>query len=193
MSEVKVLTGKPSIDRPWMKYYPDMMMKMIKIPGCTLEQYLRNCCPGMDVDAMHYYGENITWQTVFDEADKTAKALKALGFGEGDQIPVYLRLVPEFLYILLAAEKIGASVLCRDNTVEENVEAARKSGAKVIIAHDFMSKKEMNEFLNNSNVEKIVLISPLHYGSRDAMPAHVQACLNDYYPSVCASGPIQEQ
>ena len=30
MSEVKVLTGKPSIDRPWMKYYPDMMMKIIE-------------------------------------------------------------------------------------------------------------------------------------------------------------------
>ncbi len=189
MSEERNLTGKPSIDRPWMKFYPDIMMKMIKIPGCTLEQYLRNCCPGMDVDAMNYYGENITWKTVFEESDKAARALRALGFGEGDQIPVYLRLVPEFIYLLLAAEKIGASLLCRDNTVEENVEAARKSKAKAIIAHDFMSKSEMNEFLNHSSVKKIVLLSPLHYGSREAMPAHVQECLDNYYPSACASGP----
>lgn len=188
MSDKRVLSGKPSVDRPWMQYYPDMLMQMIKEPNCTINEYLRNCCPGMDVDAIHYYGENISWKTVFEQADKTARALKAIGFGEGDQIPVYLRLVPEFLYLLLGAEKIGASVLCRDNTVEENVEAARKAKAKVIIAHDFMSNKEMHEFLDNSEVEKIVLLSPVHSGSRDEMPAHVQACLNDCYPSKCAAG-----
>ena len=188
MNGRKKLTGKPSIDRPWMQYYPDMLMQMIQIPNCTIEQYLRNCCQGMDIDAIHYYGENISWKTVFEQADKTAKALKAIGFGEGDQIPVYLRLVPEFIYLLLGAEKIGASVLCRDNTLEENVEAARKAKAKAIIAHDFMSKKEMQEFLNNSDVEKIVLLSPLHHGNRNAMPAHIQSCLNSYYPSTRASG-----
>lgn len=187
--EERKKTGKPSIDRPWMQYYPDMMLKMIKIPGCTVEQYLRNCCRGMDLTAIHYYGEDITWKTVFEEADKTARALRALGFGEGDQIPVYLRMVPEFLFLLLGAEKIGASLLCRDNTVEENVEAARKSKAKAIIAHDFLSKSEMHEFLAHSSVEKIVTISPLHYGKREAMPVHIQECLDNYYPSACASGP----
>lgn len=189
MSGEKRMTGKPSIDRPWMKFYPDMLMKMISIPGCTVNEYLHRCCPGMEVAAMHYYGEDISWKTVFEEAEKTARALKAIGFGEGDQIPVSLRLVPEFLYLLLGAEKIGASLLCRDNTIEENVEAARKAKAKAIIAHDFLSQKEMNEYLSGSSVEKIVLLSPVHHGSRDAMPAHIQACLNDHYPSKCASGP----
>ncbi|OUP63367.1 AMP-binding protein [Drancourtella sp. An177] len=189
MSKEQVLTGKPSIDRPWMKYYPDMLMQMIKMPECTVEEYLKQCCPGMDVVAMHYYGEDITWKNIFEETDKCARALRALGFGEGDQIPVYLRLVPEFVPLLLAAERIGASILCRDNTVAENVEAARKAKAKAIIAHDFMSQKEMHAFLNDSSVEKIVLLSPLHHGDRDAMPAHIQACLNENYPSACASGP----
>lgn len=189
MNNKKVLTGKPSIDRPWMQYYPDALMQMIKIPNCTIEQYLRNCCPGMEIDAIHYYGENITWKTVFEQSEKTARALKAIGFGEGDQIPVYLRLVPEFLYLLLGAEKIGASLLCRDNTLSENVEAAKKAKAKAMIAHDFMSQNEMHEFLNNSDIEKIVLLSPVHHGNKKAMPAYIQACLNDYYPPICASGP----
>ena len=92
MSDKRVLSGKPSVDRPWMQYYPDMLMQMIKQPNCTVNQYLRGCCPGMDVDAIHYYGEDISWKTVFEQADKTARALKAMGFGEGDQIPVYLGL-----------------------------------------------------------------------------------------------------
>ena len=60
----------------------------------------------MDVAAIHYYGEDITWKTVFEESEKCAKSLKAMGFGEGDQIPVFFRLVPNFIYLLLAAEKL---------------------------------------------------------------------------------------
>ena len=34
------LTGKPSVDRPWMKYYPPAMLQMISIPECTVMEYL---------------------------------------------------------------------------------------------------------------------------------------------------------
>ena len=188
MREEKVLTGKPSEDRPWMKYYPDMLLKMISLPECTIMEYLKQHCPGMGVAAMHYYGEDISWKTVFEESEKTARALKAIGFGEGDQIPVFLRLVPEFIYLLLGAEKIGASLLCRDNTLEENVEAVRKSEAKAIIAHDFLSQEELEAFQAGSGMEKAVLLSPLHYGDRSSMPDYVQNCLDSYYPEQCASG-----
>ena len=43
--------------------------------------------------------------TFFDEADKAARGLRALGFGEGDQIPIFLKLVPEFDVILTAESK----------------------------------------------------------------------------------------
>ena len=43
MSDKRVLSGKPSVDRPWMQYYPDMLMQMIKQPNCTVNQYLRGC------------------------------------------------------------------------------------------------------------------------------------------------------
>lgn len=183
------LTGKASVDRPWMKYYPDEMMKMISIPECTIKEYLKKNCPGMDVAAMHYYGEDIRWATLFEESEKAARGLKALGFGEGDQIPVFLRLVPEFVYLLLGAEKIGASLLCRDNTLEENVEAVRKAEAKAIIAHDFLSQEELDAYLSGSEVEKVVLISPLHYGDRSSIPDHIQSCIDSHYPEKCACGP----
>ena len=99
---------KPSEERRWMQYYPEMMLRMIQKPDCTVWEYLERHCPGMDVAAIHYYVEDITWKTVFEESEKCAKSLKAMGFGEGDQIPVFFRLVPNFIYLLLAAEKIGA-------------------------------------------------------------------------------------
>lgn len=182
-------TGKPSIDRPWMKYYPDVLMNMIKIPGCTIREYLEQHCPGKDVAAMHYYGEDILWETVFEEADRAARALKAQGFGQGDQIPVFFRLVPEFISLLLGAEKIGASLLCRDNTIEENVDAVRKSGAKVILAHDYLSMEELAAYQKGSSVEKVVLLSVLHSGDPESIPDYIQDCIDSYYKGEKASGP----
>lgn len=187
MNQEQKLTGKPSVDRPWTKYYPDAMMRMISIPDCTLWEYLEQHCPGQDEIAVHYYGEDITWKTIFEESERTARALRAAGFGEGDQIPAFLRLVPEFIYLLLGAEKIGASLLCRDNTIEENAEAVRKAGARTIIAHDFLSAKEMKIYLKNG-VEKIVLLSPMHEGKRRELPSHIKACLAACYPASTAGG-----
>lgn len=34
----KAPTGKPSEDRRWMQYYPEMMLKMIQKPECTLKK-----------------------------------------------------------------------------------------------------------------------------------------------------------
>ena len=39
MNKNAMLTGKPSIDRPWMKFYPDVL-RGIQVPACTVEQYL---------------------------------------------------------------------------------------------------------------------------------------------------------
>lgn len=187
MTENMVLTGKPSIDKPWMKYYPPEI-KDLKIPECTLREYLMQNCPGLDVIAMHYYGCDVTWRELFEQSDAVAASLRALGFGEGDQIPAFLRTVPEFLYLLLAAEKIGASVLCRDNTLEENLEAVVKAGAKVIFAHDYLSLSELNTYLHDGAVEKVVLLDPYRNTDRSAMPDYIQRFLASIYPADRASG-----
>ena len=46
------MTGRPSIDRPWMKYYPEVL-RNLQIPACTLMEYLKMNCPGENVIAMH--------------------------------------------------------------------------------------------------------------------------------------------
>ena len=182
------LTGRASVDRPWMKFYPEVL-KNLQIPVCTLMDYLKMNCPGEDVVAMHYYGNDIKWSTVFENAELTARALKAMGFGEGDQIPVFFQAVPEMVYVLLAAEKIGASLLCRDNTLEENVEAVRKSEAEVILAHDYLGQKELEKYLSDSSVKKVVLLDPCYSCNREDMPDYIQKTLDSRYQEVKAGGP----
>lgn len=183
----RVLTGKPSVDRPWMKFYPEEIQKL-QVPKCTLVDYLKNACPGMDVVAMHYYGNDITWKTIYEDIEKTAKALKAIGFGEGDQIPVFFRSVPEFLSMLLAAEKIGASLLCRDNTLEENIEAVQIAGAKVIFAHDFLSQEEKEAYIKEAGIEKVIILSPYRSAVKSEMPEHIHAYIKSNYTEKSAEG-----
>ena len=174
------LTGKASVDRPWMKFYPPGIEKMMSIPEVTMNQYMRMMCRGMDLTVMHYYGTDISWSDYFRMVDETARAMKAAGLGKGDQIPVFLRAVPEFLIVLLAAEKIGASLLCRDNTIPENAEAISNAGAKVIFAHDFITREEVDAY-TAAGVKKIITVDPWRLANKKEMPQHIVKCLESNY------------
>lgn len=186
MSDGK-MTGKPSIDRPWIKYYPEPLRK-IQAPDCTVKEYLKLNCPGEDVAAMEFYGNQISWKTVFEQAEAVARSLRAAGFKEGDQIPVFISSVPEFIFLLLAAEQIGASILCRDNTLRENVEAVQKAGTKAMFAHDFLSQDELGSYLANTAVEKVILLDACQSCRREDMPDYIQKSLDSRYPNEKAHG-----
>lgn len=179
-------TGKASIDRPWLQYYPEAVQNLTPL-DCTMMDCLKMKCPGQDVVAMHYYGTDFRWDQLFALIDDTAKALKAIGFTQNSQIPVMLQSVPEFLFLLLAAEKIGSCVLCRDNTLEENVEAVVKSGAKTIFVHDFFSQVEWEAY-QAAGVEKAILISPYSSADRTQIPEHIDRSIQSRYPEEQASG-----
>ena len=183
------LTGRASIDKPWLKYYPSALIDNLQIPLCTMNQYLQYNMPGLDIPAIHYYGNDITWAQVFGNAERIARSLKALGCKEGDQVPSFLRSVPEFISLFLGAERVGASVLCRMNTLKENVEAVAKAGSRFIFAHDFLTVEEMNAFLTGSSVEKIILLPPCNSCNPEDMPEYIRNNLKENYTGECAHGP----
>ncbi len=190
MSEAKVKTGYASIDRPWMQFYPDMLMNMIKYEKITLRQYMEKSVRDMDAVAINYYGTTKTFRQVFDEADRAAKALKAIGFKKRDQIPCFFHFVPEFISLLLAAEKIGASLLCRDNTLSENAEAVGKSGAKVMFAHTYLSQSDLSTYVYAAGVKKVILLDPLHGTNPEEVPDYILKNLDTYYHGRPAEGPM---
>lgn len=79
MSENKILTGYPSIDKPWLKYYSDDAITA-KLPDCSVFELMYNGNKNYPNDtALNYYGHKITYQKLFDEIDRTAKAFSAIG------------------------------------------------------------------------------------------------------------------
>lgn len=173
------LTGKPSVDRPWMKFYPPGVDQMT-VPEVTMNEYMKMMSRGGDLTVMHYYGTNIRWNTFFRCVEETARSMRATGLGEGDQIPVMLRATPEFLMILLAAEKIGASLLCRDNTIAENAEAISKAGSKVMFVHDFITSEEVKAY-SEAGIKKFITVDPWRLAVRKEMPDYIVESLEKCY------------
>ena len=65
---------------------------------------------GMNDLALFYRGNKITYAEMFEKADLYAKSLVAMGVGKGDEIPCCLSNTPELVYLMLAANKLGAKL-----------------------------------------------------------------------------------
>ena len=52
--------------------------------------------------------KKITYKQLHQEVSKTANALKDLGIKKGDRVTIYLTMIPELAYTMLACARIGA-------------------------------------------------------------------------------------
>ena len=52
--------------------------------------------------------KKITYKELLDNVCKTANALKKIGVKKGDRVTIYLTMIPELAYIMLACARIGA-------------------------------------------------------------------------------------
>ena len=53
------LTGKASIDRPWLNYYPEPF-KNVEVPKMTIEAFLRMKNPDQNRCVFEYYSGRVT-------------------------------------------------------------------------------------------------------------------------------------
>ena len=106
--EQKKLTGYPSVDKPWLKYYSEDIIRA-PLPSCTIYEYLIENNRAYPKDyAIHYLGRRITYGELFQKIDATAAAFVALGVTPGEIVTIALPSVPEALYAVYALNKIGA-------------------------------------------------------------------------------------
>lgn len=166
------LTGKASVDKPWLQFYPEAL-RNVEVPTITVETFLRAKNPDGKI-AFEYYGNKITWKEFWGEVDKAAKSLKILGFGEGNRIPVFLQSVPAHFILLIAAERIGAAIICRDDIPEELCFAIRKSKSETAFVMDYTSKSDEDLFRATTPMKRVIKVSPYDYADRKSVPDYVE-------------------
>ncbi len=108
MNTENKLTGYPSIDKPWLKYYSEEAINA-SVPECTIYEYLwENNKKHLNDVAIVYMGKKIKYAELFDNIDMLASAFDKYGIGDGDIVTVISPSIPEVIYSFYAINKIGA-------------------------------------------------------------------------------------
>lgn len=108
ISEQGGLTGYPSIDRPWLKYYSEKILSK-KLSACTVYQNIyENNKENLADTAILYFGHKISYRELFVNVAVCAKALKQIGIKKGDCVTLCTAGTPEAIYLVLACSRIGA-------------------------------------------------------------------------------------
>lgn len=107
MSEQR-MTEYPSIDKPWLKYYPQEAINA-PLPEYTIYEYLweNNKNHPNDI-ALIYINRKVTYAELFRNIENCQRALLATGVKEKDIVTVALPSIPEAIYLVYAINKIGA-------------------------------------------------------------------------------------
>lgn len=104
----KELTGYPSIDKPWLKYYSEEAINA-PLPECTVYEYLwENNKDYLDDTAIIYFNAEISYRELFKNIELCAKALIAKGVKQNDIVTIAMPNIPEVVYAVYAINRIGA-------------------------------------------------------------------------------------
>lgn len=80
----------------------------------------------------------ITYQQLHDEVCRSANAMKALGVGKGDRVMIYMPMIPEAVFSMLACARLGAihSVVFGGFSPEALAGRIEDCGAKLVVTAD---------------------------------------------------------
>jgi acetyl-CoA synthetase len=111
---------------------------------------------------------HITYRELHERVCKFANVLKALGVGKGDRVVLYLPMIPEAAYAMLACARIGAihSIVFAGFSPDALENRIDDSDAKVVVTSDGAPrggrvtnlKDNVNKALVNSNTNPEVLV-----------------------------------
>ena len=156
----KQLTGYPSIDRPWEKYYSESVMNF-EVPKLTMFRSIyENNKNHSNRIAMEYFGRIFTYEELFEKIESTAKALTAQGVKKGDVVTIAMPTTPEVVYLLYAISKIGAVANMIDprTSIEGIYDYVKEANSELFITIDACYRK-IKDIPNHTNVKKIISIS----------------------------------
>ncbi len=161
MEEKETMTGYPSIDKPWLKYYTEETINAT-LPECTIYEYLwENNKDYQSNIALNYFDRKITYGEVFANIDNATKGYSAFGLKRKDIVTICAVTVPETIYSFYGLNRLG--VVCNmvdPRTSAEGIrEYIKEVNSKIVITIDVAYPKIV-EAIKGTAVEKIVVISP---------------------------------
>ena len=154
------LSGYPSIDKPWLKYYSEEAMQSCELQ-CTAYELIYRGNKNYPHDiALNYFGHKITYGELFEKIDMAANAYYAAGVRKNDVVIFCMVNMPETIYSLYALNKLGAVVNLVDlRTNEQQMQAyVQECNAEYVLTVD-IAYPVMERAIRGSHVKKVIVVS----------------------------------
>ena len=161
-STEKELTGYPSIDKPWLKYYSEEALNT-PLPECTVYELLwEKNKDHLDDIALMYFGKKISYRRLFESINKVANSFMALGVKKGDIVAMCVTNTPEMVYCFYALNKIGAIANMLDLRLSpsEFRDVINEQKNSYVVLLD-TCLKNMREAITDTEVKQAVVMTPL--------------------------------
>lgn len=155
------MTGYPSIDKPWLKYYSEEAISAT-LPECTIYEYLYNSNKDYQRNtALNYFDNKISFAQVFSNIEAAAKAFQNNGVNAGDIVTIASVTTPETIYAFYGLNCIGAIANMVDprTSVEGIKHYIEEVGSKIVLCIEVALPKII-EAVKGTQVEKIIVVSP---------------------------------
>jgi long-chain acyl-CoA synthetase len=152
---------KPSVLKPWLKFYEKYDVDE-ELPKCTMHEYLYQKNMGhLDDIALNYFDNNVTYGGFFEHIRKTARAYVAIGVKAGDIVTICSVTTPEIVYSFYAMDMIGAVPNMVDpRTSAEGIrEYIKEANSRFVCMLDIAYPK-IQEAAAGTDVKRIVVVSP---------------------------------
>ena len=159
MAEEKKLTGYPSIDKPWLKYYR-IGTPLVPDPNHSMWEFLWECNrDSLKNIALNYFGRRITYGELFKRIDSVSRSLCSLGVKQGDIVSVCPLNTPEFIYLLYAINKVGAvsSWIGLTSPVSDLHEQLISTHSRIVFAVS-LAYEQIAKASEGSEIEKIITV-----------------------------------
>ena len=103
----------PTEEMRWKQYYAGGYEDLLneEIPQQTLWKYLERGILNDHChhDALVYFGRRISRQTLEEQVYLWGRVIRGMGLKEGDELLLFGPTLPEFIYIMLAADMTGVT------------------------------------------------------------------------------------
>lgn len=159
------MTGYASIDKPWLKFYKEENIGVIRDNLSAYEYMKKHNLDNLSYNAINYLGNIITYEELLNKIDEVTKSLIILGVKEGDVITLIMANIPENVYLFYALNRLGAIANIIDPRLNEKevIDIVNENNSRVLISIDtFIDEKFVENIKINSLINKIVLVNPVN-------------------------------
>lgn len=145
----KGLTGYPSVDRIWLKYYQngaEEQANNIPVNKTVWDVIEQKLLEYYDIPALEYFGRIFSKQEFIDLCYTWARTFRAMGVEENEVVPVYGPFVPDICAMVFGLNMIGACPYFLKLAISKEALAEETKDSKIAVVYDQMWQNVAEEF-----------------------------------------------